>query len=207
MDTNQERDEPQAEPSSSQPKTSIFTGFDAYCPQLVRAKERVTALLRHESYGVILAGRPGTGKTHLAKIVAHRLAQRASYQTEDGLLDAIRATFTPGGGSAEDILGRIRRAEYVIIEDVGVGYVRDESLEWLQGIYWKILDQRFEKGLPVMLTSNLKLGDLMVRIGPRAASRLTALLLHNTKRTEQITDNANYVDLFAVRDHRQTGGL
>jgi hypothetical protein len=64
----------------------------------------------------------------------------------------------------------------LILDDVGTAHVRAESLEWLHGIYWRILDHRADTGRRTVITTNLTLAEVGVRIGPRAMSRLMGMM-------------------------------
>jgi DNA replication protein DnaC len=182
-----------------------WLGFDAYCSQLVRAKERVAELsnavglgLPGLPLGLVLAGNPGSGKTHLARAVAWQQGPRAAMISEPQLLANLQAIYRGDdcdGVSEQALIRRLHDAPILILDDIGTGHVRQESRTWLESIYWRVLDERQEHGLSVLVTTNLAMDELGDRMGERASSRLMGLM-----RTR-----SNYVDLFGVKDYRDRG--
>jgi DNA replication protein DnaC len=93
------------------------------------------------------------------------------------------------------IMGQYRRAPLLILDDVGVGHVRQESLPWLHDIYWRLFDRRAELRLPALVTTNLSLDELPGRLGQRGFSRLLGMM----------GGPDNFIDLFSVPDYRARG--
>lgn len=145
--------------------------FSAYQP--TTAKQR-GALLATQDWAearesrpfLILVGPVGTGKSHLAKAAALYRAEhgaRTYWQTADGLLRAIRATFD-ALKEARDGSEPSRRMAYsewaeapvLAIDDIGRGYATD----WAAAEIEALLFERYEAARPTIITSNLELAGL-----------------------------------------------
>ena len=131
----------------------------------------------------------GVGKTHLACSLLHRVlagtqaawltrdlwvqARRCPvhFTTEPHLLASIRATFQEGAADTDDsIYRRMASFDLLILDDVGKTRPRDPA--FLQGVYFRIIDDRYSSSKPVVLTTNLSLADLEAHIGGSCADRL-----------------------------------
>ncbi len=132
----------------------------------------------------------GVGKTHLVAALANRLIESVepaffrgeSYQmvlrscpvyfiTESRLLSRIRDTYNEGAQeSEEDILVGLSKFMLLIVDDVGKRRPRDYS--FLQGTYFRVIDDRYTLGRDVILTTNLSIDDLVVHVGEAVSDRL-----------------------------------
>lgn len=185
--------------ASSTKKHDLWRGFDAYTPELQAAKRRLADWYNERldrGRALVLAGNPGSGKTHLALVVlaAYGAPHQSLMISEADLVANVRATYD-GDGTEKMIMAQYRRMPLLILDDVGVAHVRPESLTWLQDIYWRILDRRAEMRLGTLITTNLKPDQFSARIGARAWSRLMGML----------EEEADFVNLFDVPDYRMKG--
>lgn len=134
----------------------------------------------------------GAGKTHLVSGLVHKIINTAmavsisrdgfikKYQcpvfftTETDLLARIRATYNRQSGDdgerEEDIYQKLERYQLLIIDDVGKVKPRDYA--FLQQVYYRLIDGRYTKEQPIILTTNLTPGDLEAHIGGSCADRL-----------------------------------
>lgn len=157
---------------------------------------------------MILAGGCGCGKTHLAKVVYDKAdgpayvldwdaepiesVRNAIFYAEPDFFADIRQTYSNGGKAGQtegEIVRLCQRARLLILDDLGVAHIRDESLPWAQDLYWRILDARADK--PTLITTNLKIEQVPARIGKRAFSRLMGGM-----------GKTGYADMFGVPDYR-----
>lgn len=176
----------------------VWLGFDVYCAKLAKAKKRVAQWYNDEfdqGRALVLAGGCGSGKTHLARVVLtlsnHQMVLMIS---EPDMLANIKATYGgDGNGSEGMVIANYRRAQLLILDDVGTAHVKRDSQTWLEDIYWRIFDRRAELKLPTFLTTNLTLLELEKRLGDRAMSRLLGML----------GKEENYIDMFGVEDYRR----
>jgi DNA replication protein DnaC len=172
--------------------------------QLRGAQEKTAAWVNGKIKGLVLAGHPGAGKSHLARVAFNHFNDllKCLLIAEPDLLSDVRGSYDGNRSeSAQSIINRLRRSPLLILDDIGTGYVKQGSEEWLYSIYWQLLDRRAERGMSVLMTTNLKTPDLAVRLGPRGFSRLLELM----KGDDGEVDKSNLVDMFSVPDYRMKG--
>jgi len=182
----------------------LWRGFNPYCPALEHAKRAVADWYTDgldRGQALVLSGPPGTGKTHLALVVlaAYGAPHQAWMISEADMVANLRSSYQGGGRSTEQmIIAQYRRAPLLILDDVGVAYVKSDSQGWIEDIYWRIFDRRAELRLGTLITTNLSFADLPGRLGSRAFSRLCGAM-GGTK--ELIKENL--VSLAGVEDYRR----
>lgn len=158
---------------------------------------------------IILEGGCGVGKTHIAKAVFKasggprsilnwlegggvETVKNAVFYAEADLLADIRKSYSGTSASEAGIINGCRRARLLILDDIGVGYIKEESQRWYEDIMWRIFDTRASKMLATFITTNLSPVELKGRLGDRAYSRLQQML----GQRERI------INLFGVPDYR-----
>lgn len=176
-------------------------------PRLKEAVQRIIFWHSQPAGGLVLAGGYGCGKTTLARIVLHAVGgpipiiiwdgpqpesvRNAVFYSEPELLEDIRGSYSDrASGSESSIVSQCQRAKLLIFDDVGAGYVKEDSQRWYEDILWRILNERFNQ--KTLLTTNLTPPELQARIGGRGWSRLK----------EMLGSSENYVSLFDVPDYR-----
>jgi DNA replication protein DnaC len=133
----------------------------------------------------------GVGKTHLAAALVNHLLATAEkamitayfeihkhpcpvyFTTEPDLLSRIKQTYNTKDLEAENekaIYDSLSRFDLLIIDDVGKTTTRDKS--FLQSVYFKVINQRYNNELPIILTTNLSYSELEAHIGGACADRL-----------------------------------
>lgn len=167
--------------------------FDAH-PDLLEAKKALVEWYNERlqgGYSIILAGRCGCGKTHLAKAVRDIHIMRVKYWTEIELIKGIQDSFkNPNVKSKAEIVFEINRSELFIYDDLGA-YETDNT-DWMHTIYMDLFDTRCDAKKPFLVTTNLTKVELIARVGERVASRIVGAL----------DEKRFYVDLFKVPDYR-----
>jgi DNA replication protein DnaC len=128
------------------------------------AKENGTCL--------ILAGNPGTGKTHLAAGVANYLLENGStavYSTAMTAIRAIRETWQNKTGKTESqVIQDFVKPDLLILDEIGVQHGTEAEKLHL----FDLINARYEAVKPTLIISNLELDAVEQFIGERAFDRL-----------------------------------
>jgi DNA replication protein DnaC len=131
-------------------ENSTLEAFNADTEELSKAVQSVRRLLSGEVIKLVLTGRNGTGKTHLA--VAAILAKNAGrIMTMYEISARIRASYTSLATRTEfDIVDELARLPLLAIDEMGRTKGSDAEMSWLS----YILDKRHTRRLPTILISN-----------------------------------------------------
>lgn len=121
---------------------------------------------------LIFAGRPGTGKGHLAAAVMNKLIPNhlPIYTTCLDMIRAVRETWRKDSKHSESqVLREFEDAELLIIDEIGVQYGTDGE----QTIIFDVLDRRYRQMRPTIFITNQDKAGFKAFIGERAYDRLT----------------------------------
>lgn len=139
--------------------------------------EHIAAFAR-DGRGAYLSGPVGAGKTH-ALMAAARLLVRSGVKcrvtTFSALLDREQASFPSNGGDGYSWVAEACRKPVLLLDELGEG----KPTEWAVSQLYRIVDSRYQDGLPLLCASNLTLPQLGRRLsvggettGARIVSRL-----------------------------------
>jgi DNA replication protein DnaC len=136
----------------------------------------------------------GIGKTHLVCALANHLiaTKEAAYFDKHGIIQVnpcpvyftnepdlmgrIRETYNGGSPTSkyyeteESIYRSLDKFPLLIIDDVGKNRPRD--LSFIQGVYYRIINRRYDTEKPTVLTTNLIADEIEEHIGGACADRL-----------------------------------
>jgi DNA replication protein DnaC len=56
----------------------------------------------------------------------------------------------------------------LVLDDLGA----EKTTEWVQSVIYEIIDHRYNEYLPLIITTNLKAGELAEKLGSRTADRI-----------------------------------
>lgn len=123
-----------------------------------------------------LMGSVGTGKTSLAMLVS-KTALEAGHSVAiyslPKLLARIRRTYADEAGedSYLEFFERLASVDLLHLDDLGA----ERQSEWVIEQLYSIINQRYEDGRSVVVTTNLDQVELEQQIGPRSVSRLVEM--------------------------------
>ena len=126
-----------------------------------------------EGHGLWLMGNTGTGKTTLAMLVSKEVLRRGhtvAIYSLPKLLARIRATFDAGLGeeSYADFFERLCEVDLLHVDDLGA----EKQTEWVLEQLYALINERYERRSPIVVTTNLSQEQLEQQIGERTVSRL-----------------------------------
>lgn len=123
---------------------------------------------------LLLLGKPGTGKTHLANaiaghVVCHSRSVTAAYRTVSTILQFIKGSFDRESGYTEaQALDALCEPSLLIIDEIGATKPTEFELATL----FNIIDGRYQNLLPTIIVSNLMPNELGAALGERCVDRL-----------------------------------
>lgn len=117
---------------------------------------------------LLFSGTVGCGKTHLAAAIANacleRYDQLVIFSTVPELLDHLRTAFAPSNEIPyHELFDRIRQCFLLVLDDLGVEY----STPWATDKLFQIINYRYEYCMPTIITTNVELSGLDLRIRSR----------------------------------------
>lgn len=115
---------------------------------------------------LLMLGRYGSGKTHLAAAIANHAIEAGIstlFLTVPDLLDWLRYAYAGVDMSYEERFEEIRQTPLLILDDFGT----QNTTAWAQEKIFQIINHRYVNQLPTVVTSNLPLNDFEGRVRSR----------------------------------------
>lgn len=165
---------------SAIPKRFIGRGFENFTVrndgqgkalQIVREYAEQFDAHMKTGHGLVLSGKPGTGKSHLAAAVMQSILANHSvlYVTCLDVIRMVRETWRRDSDESErDVLQRLGRMALLVIDEVGVQYGTDGE----QTILFDVLDLRYRDMLPTIIMTNQDLAGAKTFLGERTWDRV-----------------------------------
>lgn len=115
---------------------------------------------------LVLMGTYGCGKTHLAAAVANACVEfgmTTLFLTVPDLMDWLRNSFDSKDTSFEERFEEIRNVGLLVLDDLGA----QNTTKWANEKLFQIIDYRYARKLPLVVTTNLTMEDMDERIRSR----------------------------------------
>ncbi|MBP7227665.1 MAG: ATP-binding protein, partial [Longilinea sp.] len=116
---------------------------------------------------IVLMGRYGCGKTHLAAAIGnyrYGLGEKLVFVVVPDLLDHLRATFSPNSPTSYDrLFEQVRTAPLLILDDLGT----QSATPWAREKLYQIFNYRYNARLPMVITTASTLDEIDERIRSR----------------------------------------
>jgi DNA replication protein DnaC len=147
------------------PKRYKDRTFDNFDPTVSKAAQTAFEAAKHAletRTSLVLIGRPGTGKTHLAAAIGNSLTGIDDFFSEwanvaelaDALRQDVRGTDNDGRAWLNDITRKSGRL--LVLDDLGREKVSDFTGEAI----YRVINGRYEAMVPTVVTSNLTMPEL-----------------------------------------------
>lgn len=115
---------------------------------------------------LLLQGKYGCGKTHLAAAIANfavSLGIHSLFITVPDLLDSLRFSYSDPESTFEQRFEEIRQVPLLVLDDFGT----QNATNWAQEKLFQIINYRYINKLPLVITTNLAIEEIEARIRSR----------------------------------------
>lgn len=131
----------------------IFQYVQSYCD----------SIQSNSGQGLYIHGPTGSGKSYLMGCIANYLSSRMSvkYLVYADFLDSLRATYNSrdSESSEQQLFDEVRKVGLLLLDDLGV----ERPTEFAMKNLAQIIDYRYRNYLPLVVTSNFTLEELIKR--------------------------------------------
>jgi DNA replication protein DnaC len=135
-------------------RDACFENFDTYLPGVQEGYHAAFAFAQQPQGWLVLAGKNGCGKTHLAVAIARQcMAQgfTVRFAIIPELLADLRVTFSPESKTTyNEAFEQLCQAELLVLDDFGAHY----DTRWAESELFRLLNNRYNAHLSTVITTN-----------------------------------------------------
>lgn len=128
------------------------------------------------SKGFFMCGNAGIGKTMLSCIIAKDMLDKGIsvvfVSSADLLAELRQAQFAKDDEGIEAKINTLANAQALIIDDIG----KEKPTEWVQSMYYRLIDLRYRNNLLTGFNANYYPGDLEERLGDFGGPTVSRIL-------------------------------
>lgn len=142
---------------------------------VAKARQYAKYFDEYTTTGLLLSGTVGTGKTHLSFGIGRYLASKGFWPYRKSFVDiclAIKRSWRQEVSEENRVKEPLLKDSPIILDDLGAEAREKTEQGWVSELLFEIVQTRYEKELPTIITTNLKLDELSQRYGERTASRI-----------------------------------
>lgn len=143
-----------------------FENFDQETPMQSKAFYKAELQTKQGCGFLILRGKVGTGKSHLAAGIMKRVGD-GIFVTEADLVAELRETYATNSGQ-EKMVAKYRKPKVLVLDELTLEV---KGVDIPQLLY-RILGSRYNDNLLTVITSNEPLETIMSILGPRLTDRV-----------------------------------
>ncbi len=122
--------------------------------------------------GILMIGETGLGKTHLSLSIARALIEKGFCVAYGSVPELVRRIQDEQFGRADgDTLSLVKYSDLLILDDLG----SENSTDWCVSILYEIINTRQNRGLPLIINTNLDFDELTARYQDRLSSRMFSM--------------------------------
>lgn len=122
--------------------------------------------------GLLLTGKEGTGKTHIAIAVLKEVMTEGYsglyWNVPELFLELRRVMSGEANHTEGDLFDEARRADLLVLDDLGA----EKSSEYVTDRLYVLVNGRYQEDKVTVITSNQSIDELRGQLGARIASRL-----------------------------------
>lgn len=145
---------------------ATIENFHTDTEQKERVLSKVKKFLKRGGGFLIFRGEVGTGKSHLATAIMKE-GGGGYFVTELDLLAEFRSTYG-GKGDENAVIDKYRDCKVLVLDELSAEVKGTD----IAGLLYRILADRYDKGLLTVITSNEKLDAILDILGVRLADRI-----------------------------------
>lgn len=121
--------------------------------------------------GLFIDGITGSGKTHTLYAIRSVVKGWGECSEVENWVKLLYEVRRDNFAKANSIIDEITKKQFVFIDDIGA----EKNSDWNVEILYLIINETYEKGHTLFITTNLDSNQLITRYGERLVSRILAM--------------------------------